>query len=90
MTRILPDLKKKGIRVIANAGGVNPKACREALLKVAKDLGIAGLKVATVTGDDILDRLQEFKAQGLQLKNMDSAKSLNCSSLCRTPCSAFT
>lgn len=81
MTRILPDLKKKGIRVIANAGGVNPKACREALLKVAKDLGITGLKVATVTGDDILDRLQEFKAQGLQLKNMDSAKSLFSESL---------
>ncbi len=76
MARILPELKKKGIRVIANAGGVNPKACREALLKVAKDLGIKGLKVATVTGDDILDRLPEFKGRGLELKNMDTSKSL--------------
>ena len=76
MARILPELKKQGIRVIANAGGVNPKACREALLKVAKDLGIKGLKVATVTGDDILDRLPEFKGLGLELKNMDTSKSL--------------
>ena len=81
MGRILPDLKKKGIRVIANAGGVNPRACREALLKIAKDLGIKGLKVATVTGDDILDRLPDFKSQGLELKNMDSSKSLFAESL---------
>ncbi len=76
MNRILPNLKKKGIKVIANAGGVNPEACREALLKVAKNLGIKDLKVATVTGDDILDRLPEFKSHGLDLKNMDTQKSL--------------
>lgn len=43
---------------------------------MAKDLGIKGLKVATVTGDDILDRLPEFNGLGLELKNMDTSKSL--------------
>ena len=53
MERVLPQLKAKGIRVVANAGGVNPEACRAAVLEVAKKLGITGLRIATVTGDDV-------------------------------------
>ena len=58
MRRVLPQLKAKGIRVVANAGGVNPEACRTAVMKVARELRVSGLKIATVTGDDILARLQ--------------------------------
>jgi hypothetical protein len=76
MKRVLPQLKAKGIRVVANAGGVNPEACRAAVLAVAQQLGITGLKVATVTGDDVLARLPEFKAQGLKLANMDTGEGL--------------
>jgi hypothetical protein len=76
MRRVLPQLKAKGIRVVANAGGVNPEACRAAVLAVAKQLGITGLKIATVTGDDVLARLPEFRAQGLRLANMDTGEGL--------------
>ena len=76
MGRTLPMIKQKGIRVIANAGGVNPEACRAAILEVAKKLGVTGLKIATVTGDDILERLEEFKAKGLKLANMDTGEGL--------------
>ena len=76
MKRTLPQLKAKGIRVVANAGGVNPEACRTAVLEVAKKLGVKGVKIATVTGDDVLGRLSEFKAQGLQLGNMDTGEGL--------------
>jgi hypothetical protein len=76
MRRVLPDLKKKRIRVIANAGGVNPEACRAAIMEVAKQLGVTGLKIATVTGDDVLARLDEFKAKGLKLANMDTDEGL--------------
>ncbi|HET6329353.1 MAG TPA: acyclic terpene utilization AtuA family protein [Holophagaceae bacterium] len=76
MRRVLPDLKKKNIRVIANAGGVNPVACRAAIMEVAKQLGVTGLKIATVTGDDVLARLDEFKKKGLQLANMDTGEGL--------------
>ena len=48
------------MRVVANAGGVNPEACREALFEVAREQGATGLKIGTVTGDDILDRLDEL------------------------------
>ncbi len=76
MARTLPMLKAKGIRVIANAGGVNPEACRAAILEVAKKLGVKGVRIATVTGDDVMDRLPEFKAAGLKLANMDTGEGL--------------
>ena len=76
MRRVLPQLKAKGIRVVANAGGVNPEACRAAVLAVARQLGVTGLKIATVTGDDVLERLPEFRAKGLKLANMDTGDGL--------------
>lgn len=51
----LRDIKERGIRVVTNAGGVNPLACRDAIDHLAAQLGIE-IKVAIVVGDDILDR----------------------------------
>jgi hypothetical protein len=76
IARVLPDLKERRIRVIANAGGVNPAACKDAVLEVAKRLGIS-VSVATVAGDDIMDRLDAFLERGIELKNMDSGEPLS-------------
>jgi hypothetical protein len=76
IARVLPDLVERRIRVVANAGGVNPAACREAVLEVAKRQGIE-IKVATVGGDDILDRLDDFLARGVELKNMETGEPLS-------------
>ncbi len=59
IARVLPDLKERRIRVIANAGGVNPKACCDAVLEAARRQGIA-VRVAMVAGDDIMGRLDDF------------------------------
>lgn len=59
MAPLLPEIKAKGITVIANAGGVNPLACKAALEAVAAKAGIP-LKVAVVLGDDLLSRRAEF------------------------------
>jgi hypothetical protein len=64
MREALPTLKQRGIRVVANAGGVNPLACRDALLTLAGELGIA-LKVGVVLGDDLRARADEFIATGV-------------------------
>lgn len=64
MKEALPTLKQRGIRVVANAGGVNPLACRDALLALARELGIA-LKVGVVLGDDLRTRADEFSAAGV-------------------------
>lgn len=58
---LLPTIKAKGIRVAANAGGLNPVACRDALAAAAEQAGVE-LKIAAVTGDDLLSRQAEFKA----------------------------
>ncbi len=76
IARVLPDLVERRIRVIANAGGVNPAACRDAILEVAKRQGIE-IKVATVAGDDIMGRLDDFIARGVELKNMDTGEPLS-------------
>ena len=49
--RVLPKCREKGIKIVANAGGVNPQACRAALAKTIKELGIRGVKIGVVEGD---------------------------------------
>ncbi len=68
---ILPTLKERGIKMISNGGGVNPEAARDAVFAVAKKLGITGLKVGIVTGDNILPRLDSLIADGHEMKNME-------------------
>jgi hypothetical protein len=74
--RILPELVEKRVKVIANAGGVNPHACKDALLEVARKHGQKGLRIAVVEGDDVLGRLDELLTAGEKLKNMDTGEAL--------------
>ena len=76
LERTLPTIHGKGIKVIANAGGVNPGACLEAVLELARKQGIKGLKVGIIEGDDILARLPELQQNGHKLVNMDADRPL--------------
>ena len=60
--RVARQLRERNVKVIANAGGVNPVACARAVLQAAP-----GLKVAVVLGDDAFDRIEEFRAKGYDL-----------------------
>ncbi|HEY0169646.1 MAG TPA: acyclic terpene utilization AtuA family protein [Pyrinomonadaceae bacterium] len=78
MREILPDCVERDIRVTANAGGVNPGGCAEAVRGVARELGLAGrMKIGTVTGDDIMGRLDELLERGVELRNMDTGEPLS-------------
>lgn len=78
MERLLPDLVERRIRVVSNAGGVNPRACAAAVLEVAKKQGLAGkLKVGLVTGDDIMHRLDDLLARGHGFQNLDTGQPLS-------------
>lgn len=57
---LLGEIKSRRIRVVSNAGGVNPRACRKALEDAASLAGVA-LKIAVVEGDDLMPRLDEFR-----------------------------
>ncbi|MBK8660568.1 MAG: DUF1446 domain-containing protein [Ignavibacteriales bacterium] len=76
MKRILPVCREKGIKVITNGGGVNPVACAEAILEVANELGISGLKIAVIEGDNIKDRIDALIAEGSELSNMETGDSI--------------
>lgn len=72
--QILPEITERGIKVITNAGGVNPIAAKDEILRVAKERGFNGLKVAVVDGDDILPQIDELIAEGHSLNNMDDGE----------------
>ncbi|HZA98834.1 MAG TPA: acyclic terpene utilization AtuA family protein [Gemmatimonadales bacterium] len=77
MERILPEIVRKRIKVTSNAGGVNPRGCADAVLEVARRIGLANkLSVGLVTGDDILGRLDELIAAGHPLANMETGRPL--------------
>jgi hypothetical protein len=78
MKRILPACVERDIKVTANAGGVNVRGCADALIEVARELGLAGkLRIGIVTGDDIMSRLDELLARGVELRNMDTGEPLS-------------
>ncbi|MDB5827073.1 MAG: hypothetical protein JWQ73_1293 [Variovorax sp.] len=60
---LAPELQSRGIRVVSNAGGVNPRACRDALKKELDALGIP-LRIAVVEGDDLSDRADALREAG--------------------------
>ncbi|MGH7605822.1 MAG: acyclic terpene utilization AtuA family protein, partial [Gemmatimonadales bacterium] len=77
MERILPLVVQQGIKVTANAGGVNPRACAAAVADAARRLGLEGkLKIGIVTGDDLLGRLDGLVARGHGLRNLDTGRPL--------------
>lgn len=73
MTPLLKKISDKKIKVISNAGGVNPLACRDALQKVLEAQGL-DLKIAVVLGDDLMPQQAELKTQNI--KGMFSGEDL--------------
>ena len=71
IAKLAPKLIESGIRVLANAGGLNPVACGREIRRLAPML-----KVAVVLGDDVLDRIDEFSARGLAMANIDTGAPL--------------
>jgi Acyclic terpene utilisation family protein AtuA len=61
---LLREIKDKRIRLVSNAGGINPHAAAAALRRKAQDAGVA-LEIAVVTGDDLSDRADEIRAAGV-------------------------
>lgn len=69
VARIASRVRERNIKVLANAGGVNPLACAREVRRLAPEL-----KVAAVLGDDVFARIDEFLAKGYELRNLDTAE----------------
>eukprot|EP00927_Polykrikos_kofoidii_P037444 TRINITY_DN3159_c0_g1_i1.p1 TRINITY_DN3159_c0_g1~~TRINITY_DN3159_c0_g1_i1.p1 ORF type:complete len:625 (+),score=96.02 TRINITY_DN3159_c0_g1_i1:47-1876(+) len=65
MKQNMKEIKRQGVRVVVNAGGINPEACRDAVLKHAKSQGV-DLKIGVVLGDNLAARQDEFRDKGIK------------------------
>src|SRR5512147_2162620 len=61
---VIPALVERGVKIVANAGGVNPAACAAAVKGVLAKHGAQSVRIGIVTGDDLLPRLDELLASG--------------------------
>src|ERR1051326_50626 len=69
--RIARQIRARGVKVIANAGGVNPAACAREVERAAP-----GIRVAVVEGDDVFTRIDEFLEKGYEMRDMDTNEPL--------------
>lgn len=63
MKALLPICLPKGIKLITNAGGINPRGAAAAVAKLARELGL-NLRIATVVGDDVLGSVEQLRSSG--------------------------
>lgn len=81
----LPAIAERGIKLVTNAGGLNPRGLAQVLRGLIAEAGLS-LKIACVEGDNVLDRLELLQAAGHPLKHLDTGEPL--ASWGRTPMSA--
>lgn len=74
---ILPEAFARKIPLITSGGGLNPHGAAERVRQIAEKKGLAGLKIAAVTGDDVMDRLQDFKDAGEPMANIETGEPLD-------------
>jgi hypothetical protein len=78
MESVFRAVADRGVRVVANAGGVNPIACASAVHEAARRHGVADrIRIGVVTGDDLLPRLDELLSRGHALANMETGEPLS-------------
>ena len=75
LKQIASSCSEKNIKVVSNAGGLNPKSMAEEVKNILDSEGL-NLKVAYIDGDDFMDKFDELKKNGEELKNLDTGVSL--------------
>jgi hypothetical protein len=73
----LPGCVEKGVKVITNAGGANPRAAARAIRVLADELGLPDVRIAVVLGDDLEDRIDDLAAAGVSFRNLDTGAELD-------------
>lgn len=71
---LYPLTLSKGMKIVTNSGGLNPESAAQNVKAILEKSGIKGVKIATISGDDFVNRLDELEEAGLKLENMDDNK----------------
>ncbi|MDA8398551.1 MAG: DUF1446 domain-containing protein [Actinomycetota bacterium] len=79
MEDVLSTVAERGIKIVTNAGGLNPAGLAQRLKELAANLGV-NLKIAYIEGDDITDRIGQLQEQGHALANIDTGQPLSATS----------
>ncbi len=74
MNLLLGECRQRNIRIITSAGGLNPRGAATEVADAARALGIRGLRVGVVEGDDISGSLDEFLQRGIPLDNLETGE----------------
>ncbi|HEV2968843.1 MAG TPA: acyclic terpene utilization AtuA family protein, partial [Pirellulales bacterium] len=69
-------LRQPKLRIVTNAGGMNPRACAQSAARALADAGLTDLPIGVVEGDDLHSRLDEIKAAGCRLENLETGQPL--------------
>jgi len=81
LRRVLPACRARGVKIVSNMGAANPVAAGERAAALARELGLSGLKIAVVTGDDVLDVVRggDYRAAetGRPIAELDDVVSAN-------------
>jgi len=77
MKQALPILHDRRVRLITNAGGLNPLGLAKALRSAARELGWPDLKIGVVHGDDLMVRMADFAGQGIEFRHLDTGAPQN-------------
>ncbi len=74
---LLPELTSQPeLKIITNAGGMNPQACAVAVAQILNPAGLGETTIGVVSGDDLLPRLSELQSAGCRFENLDTEKPL--------------
>lgn len=73
---LYPLAIQKGIKIVTNSGGLNPLSAAKKVAEILNKKGIKGIKIAAVTGDDLLDKLEEMQKSGELLAHLESGAPL--------------
>jgi hypothetical protein len=77
------------LKIVTNAGGMNPMACARAAARVLAQAGLESLPIGVVTGDDLLADLPRLKALGCELKNLDTGEAFDLEKLSPVSANAY-
>jgi Acyclic terpene utilisation family protein AtuA len=69
---LIPQALKQGIKIISNAGGLNPVGAMNRLISLLEAQSVKGVKIACITGDDMLDRIDELLTAGEELSHLET------------------
>lgn len=71
---LFPIAFKNGIKIVTNSGGLNPENAAKKVSEILADQGITGVKIASISGDDFISRLEEVQDKGNKLAHLDNGE----------------